>query len=499
MVRVPHTCLLALATAGAVFAAVELQSVAVEHGPPDGPSTLQVLTLEGQALAPVTGVAELYGFEWQWDMSSQRVVCTRGSEQAVLVQDVAFAEINGESVALGGAAPLRHGRDLYLQVPVLADLFAAFGTRRFGWSEDRSAVGLYGAATGVGAVACREAGAATVVSIAVDGPLDYDLTYAFPRVYLELPGAAVKAAEASSVSCGVVDSVDVAKVGDGVQVEVTVSEAVDSPAVAYRAERGALEVTLSPMGRAAALPDSMLYNSSLDDRIKTIVIDAGHGGKDPGATGASGVQEKDLTLKVALKLRDVLEENTDLKVYLTREDDTYLTLAQRTRFANEKGADVFLSVHADAIGGSETRRKQVRGYKVYFLSQAKNEEDKLAAMRENAVIELEDDPKEGDLLQNLISDMVGNEYLTESQDLSIMLVESFAESLKKVRKLHTGVGQANFYVLNGAFMPSILLEMGFVSNPSEEQVLVDEAHQKKMVGAICEAILVFKGKYEGDL
>jgi N-acetylmuramoyl-L-alanine amidase len=170
-------------------------------------------------------------------------------------------------------------------------------------------------------------------------------------------------------------------------------------------------------------------------------------------------------------------------------------LQDRTRFANEKKADVFLSIHANSIEGAGKKR-ETKGYKVYFLSQAKNEEDKMAAMRENAVIQLEDQSHRYDNLQNILIEMAGNEFLRESQDMSIIIDEVFDGSLKKVEKLHLGIGQANFWVLNGAYMPSVLVEIGFISNPSEEKTLIQDSFQKTLAAALADAIMKFTVKLE---
>ena len=182
---------------------------------------------------------------------------------------------------------------------------------------------------------------------------------------------------------------------------------------------------------------------------------------------------------------------------MTRDDDTFVPLQDRTRFANEKKADIFLSIHANSIDGAN-KKKEIKGYKVYFLSQAKNEEDKMAAMRENAVIQLEDQSHRYDNLQNILIEMAGNEFLRESQDLSIIIDEAFHESLKKIEKLQLGIGQANFWVLNGAYMPSVLVEIGFISNPREEKVIMQDSFQKATAGALFDAIIRFKTKMEAN-
>ncbi|HUI93174.1 MAG TPA: N-acetylmuramoyl-L-alanine amidase [Chitinivibrionales bacterium] len=230
--------------------------------------------------------------------------------------------------------------------------------------------------------------------------------------------------------------------------------------------------------------------------VKTVVLDPGHGGMDPGAIGPGGVEEKKVTLDIALALRDLIKKKTKLAVYCTRETDRFIPLVNRTKFANEKKADIFVSIHANSIEGDKKKKDGTRGYKVYFLSQAKNEEDKLVAMRENAVIKLEDNSRTYDNLQDILIDMAGNEYLRESQDLSIMITETFTSSLKDIPRLHLGVGQANFWVLNGTYMPSVLIEVGFISNTQEEKNLADAAEQKSIAAAVFAAIMSFKKKYE---
>ena len=230
--------------------------------------------------------------------------------------------------------------------------------------------------------------------------------------------------------------------------------------------------------------------------IKTIVIDPGHGGMDPGAIGQSGIEEKNVVLDIGLALRDLFKKKTRLTVFLTRDSDRFIPLVDRTRFANEKKADIFVSIHANSIEGNKKKKDGTRGYKVYFLSQAKNEEDKLVAMRENAVIELEDKTHKYDNLQDILIDMAGNEFLRESQDFSIMVTEKFTSCLRSIPRLHLGIGQANFWVLNGTYMPSVLVEVGFISNSQEEKDLSEPSTQKSIASGIFDAVMSFKKKYE---
>jgi N-acetylmuramoyl-L-alanine amidase len=230
-------------------------------------------------------------------------------------------------------------------------------------------------------------------------------------------------------------------------------------------------------------------------KIKTIVIDPGHGGLDPGAIGPGGVQEKEVVLGIAKALRDLIKKEPGITVHLTRETDVFIPLNKRTQIANDKKADLFVSIHANSIGGNSKKKMATQGYKIYFLSQEKNEEDKLVAMQENAVIELEAEADRGNYLHNVLVDMAGNEFLSESQELSIMIDESFDRTLKEVSRLHLGVGQARFY----AYMPAVLVETAFISHPSEEKLLKTEKFQQRVGKAVFEAIRDFKRKYEAGI
>ncbi len=232
--------------------------------------------------------------------------------------------------------------------------------------------------------------------------------------------------------------------------------------------------------------------------IRTIVLDPGHGGKDPGAIGPDGIQEKNIVLPLALMVRDGLKARGGFKIYLTRETDVFIPLRQRTKFANSKKADLFVSIHANSVGGQQ-RQKDAKGYKIYFLSQAKNEEDKLIAMRENSVVDMEAETDKGSYLQNILVDLVGNEYLAESEDVSILIAEEIATSMPSTVALNKGVGQANFWVLNGSYMPSVLIETGFISHPEEQKLLADKSYQRKMAEAIADAVVQFRQKIEKGL
>ncbi|MDR0304257.1 MAG: N-acetylmuramoyl-L-alanine amidase [Chitinispirillales bacterium] len=249
------------------------------------------------------------------------------------------------------------------------------------------------------------------------------------------------------------------------------------------------------VGKTQNIDVSKAKNIVEDDKISgIIVIDPGHGGKDPGATGPGGTNEKDIVLPISLEVKKYLSKYKNIKVFLTRETDSFIALHDRAEFANKKNADLFISIHANASEKSPS----VGGYKMYFLSEAKDEIDEWTAKLENSVIDLESKAQTNGLESILLS-LANNEFIKESQDFSIMLAKSFGKNMKEIQKLHTGVGQANFYVLNGASMPAVLVETAFISNTKEEKLLKDKKFQKDVAESIGGAAIEFCKKYVSGL
>jgi N-acetylmuramoyl-L-alanine amidase len=211
-------------------------------------------------------------------------------------------------------------------------------------------------------------------------------------------------------------------------------------------------------------------------KIKTIIIDAGHGGRDPGAVGAKH-HEKEITLAVAKELKKQLTRK-GFKVKLTRSDDSFIPLQKRPKLASDWDGDLFISLHCNAIPGSKKRKKSVKGFKIFILREAKSEEDKTIARRENAFISKSStkkkniSPVEWILLEHQL-----NLYTKESERFTSHIVEHM-EKNKHIHKHGSGASQAGFYVLVGAYMPAVLVEMGFISNPKEEKYMGSSKGQK---------------------
>lgn len=200
-------------------------------------------------------------------------------------------------------------------------------------------------------------------------------------------------------------------------------------------------------------------------RIRTIVIDAGHGGKDPGAIGPTGLMEKDVALDIAKRLKAKLESKMDCKVLLTRTTDRFLELDERTMFANSVNADLFISVHLNA-----SRDRSARGVETYFLSPARSKDELATAARENMMALGSQDEIENDLAY-IMSDLASTQKVNDSAALAGSVQNSMTTGMRRASLpvKDKGVKQAMFYVLWRASMPSVLVETGFISNREDER------------------------------
>lgn len=227
--------------------------------------------------------------------------------------------------------------------------------------------------------------------------------------------------------------------------------------------------------------------------IKTVVIDAGHGGKDPGCHGASA-QEKHVCLSMALMLgKKIKEAYPEIKVVYTRETDVFLELEERAQVANRNNADLFICIHANAASAS------AYGTETYVLGLHRTESQQRVAERENSIIHLEADG--GEKYKSF--DMSPDAIIARQLQLSVYLDHSinFASKLqtefKNIGRYDRGVKQAGFLVLYKTTMPSVLIETGFLTNPTEEKFLSDSTTQAKMAGSMFAAFKKYKNELEG--
>ena len=220
-------------------------------------------------------------------------------------------------------------------------------------------------------------------------------------------------------------------------------------------------------------------------QFDTIIIDPGHGGKDPGSVGYKGTKEKDIVLDVSKRLARKIQKNSRIKTVLTRDEDVFVRLQDRTKFANTNEGDLFISIHVNS-----NESKKPYGFETYLLKPGRNQEAINVALRENSVIELEGNKFEKLTDEQLIQATIAQSGFVQYSEKFAALIQE--EIDKRVQSRNRGVKQAGFYVLMGASMPNVLIELGYISNPNEEKKLNSSSYRDMLATSIYYAILQYQ-------
>ncbi len=234
-----------------------------------------------------------------------------------------------------------------------------------------------------------------------------------------------------------------------------------------------IEVTFTPKA---------VVTQPVTKRKLVIVIDPGHGGKDPGAIGKKGTHEKTMALDTSLRLKKLLEAQGHT-VYMTRTTDKYVPLADRTKYANAKKADLFISIHYNA-----NRSSSPSGFETYFLGMHRLEYAKNVALRENASLKYDIGENAYDpdaVLNDIIATLLTNRFQRESEELAGFIQDA---SAAKTGFANRGLNQAGFYVLKGCSMPAVLVEGGFLSNSTEEAKIRQSSYRQKVAEGIAKGV-----------
>lgn len=259
---------------------------------------------------------------------------------------------------------------------------------------------------------------------------------------------------------------------------VPVKEDVKTPEVFGRAIKGKI---VNGGGLNVHEAPKPVVKEELVKRRRLIVIDPGHGGKDPGATGGRGTREKDVNLAAALELSRVLKERGDFDVMLTREEDVFIPLSERSELANSRNADLFVSLHCNAAGN-----KHENGFEVYSVSEtASDPAAEALAASENSVLEYEGKNPQDETAKMILLAMTKTEMINESATFSALSEKAIG---KRVDISARGAKQAAFYVLRGTHAPAILVEMAFVSHAKDEAKLASRRFRRTMAEGVASGI-----------
>ena len=446
----------------------------------------------GGELLPLSALLPALGISGTTDARGGSVTLTYEGRQVVLYDKKTLASVGGDLRLMSGPALLEDGRWL-VPVDAVPRLLGPLLNKRAEWRA-ASRVLLVGNVTAPRVtVSTFVSGESVRVVLEATEKVPFRVSQEDGRVTVAVPRDLLDVAfEQERLTGGIVDRVqflggkeNVFAVTLGRRFQQLRSAEEAGPPARLILEFSGPVVAADRM----ATPPPPVSPVPAEHGIRTVVIDPGHGGGLVGAQGPGGALEKDVTLAIARKLRAAITNGLGLQAFLTRDGDQDVSLDDRTAFANNYKADLFVSIHANA-----SRAQGARGSEVYFLShEASDEESRRLAMAEGGLAATGALEAGSSSVALILWDMAQAEHLEESSALATRLHEELAGATNSQAR---GVKQAPFRVLVGAAMPAVLVEVGFISNADEEKLLTSDEYQQKVVAALVRGLSRYQQQRE---
>ena len=424
-----------------------------------------------------------------WDGSLRRLTIKIGTRDFFLTGNSRLVT-TAKGETLLPVAVLDYDGDLWLPMTLLSTVIGPQIQEKVVWDNVSLRLELGSAEYNITGLKVERLGRSTAVHIQCSAPLGYRASSPDAGIIeLKIYGGEVNTSRvARSGRRGLVRSARSIQYSDHAIVKIMVDDLVGQYRT-YTAAGGNEIVLVLGEQQVAALPTPIPHghaNVNIDQglvdmtntiRVRTVVIDPGHGGHDAGAVSSHGILEKNVNLGVAKELKRYLRRESDLNVVLTRDRDEYLELADRAEIANSNAGDLFISLHCNSWFNDGAK-----GFETFFLSPAKSDWAKSVEAAENSAGQ-----EPGDV-EFIVWELVQNRFISSSSQLAEVLQSDVCNQLDLNNR---GVRQAGFRVLVGAYMPAVLVELGFLTNPGEERHLGDSSYQRRMARALGDAILEY--------
>ncbi len=479
-------------------------TIVEENGNPAG-QKVTAIEEKGTLYFRLDEFSEKTGYGIYTNEQRQKCVLYLGPDKVTLTSDNNFAILN-EKVIQSPYFPIWRDQTLWVPVKMMTFLFSDKTALQLSFDSEKKILSIlkpHDANILRVMLKAKENGTVITVKVAENFPeKDISLKVANGWFHIDILGGKAAAGLAARIKpVGLISKVEVIPLDGVVSLAFKLKKRILSKELILDPDEHELVVNLrsSEKVKVQAKNESILEKQKREWIIDTIVIDPGHGGKDPGAIGKGGVKEKDVVLGVGLKLGKIIQKTfPDIKVVYTRSSDVFIPLWRRTQFANEKKGKVFISLHCNSNPNGKAR-----GFETYFLSadQDKNRQAQNVVLKENASIQFEaaHDQQRYKGVNFILATMAQSAFIRQSQYLASVVQTSLAKKLKPLGMHSRGVRQGRFWVMVGATMPNILIEMGFVSNRYEAALLRKHSWQQKMAEAIFEGIRKYKKDIEAAI
>lgn len=486
---------LALAILAGVVSPARAQEVTVTL--PDRTATLPVVAVGGGTYLDVRTVAALVSAKYQVDAARGRASVRLDRKTIVLRLGASTVRL-GERAAPLPSPPRLVGRRFLAPLDLLPVVLAEqYGRDAVEWVPERSLARVRSRDVTISQLRAGVYPTHTRVVLETVRPLEWSLQRGESTADLRVvvPGGILdKGIQPLTLRAGTVRSVQPIQLPGGAEVRI-IGEGKDAGIRTFALARPDRIVIDVLAGRAAeeerrAPQESPTTPPAVGERL-TVVLDPGHGGHDTGAVGPTGLMEKDVVLDLALRLRRLLTRRLGMRVIMTRSDDVFVPLQERTAIANRARADFFLSLH---LNGATTRG--AGGFETFYFTREPSDNDaRMSAQRENLIIEPNGAAGKDlePLLKTTLADLAVTRDMRESSELAELVLASLGKLLKMESR---GVKSGPFYVLATAAMPAVLVEGAFITNPQEERRLQQEAYRQRLVEALYEGIAKYKVRYE---
>ncbi len=423
-------------------------------------AVIQSEIFEGQDYLPLKPVAELCEINYVLDKVHQRCLISTEGHRIQIISDVAVIKYDTTYFCIP-FSPHYFNEEMYLPALMITNIIGS-KLEKLIFLKKLEEIPL------IDKIELISRGDSTILKFSWKIPVEFDVQFSPQQAIIELDGEYKEKAKLKPK--GAIKSLNLQ---------------------AYRTYTR-IELSLVDINACLEREDEIVFYKKVAKKVELIVLDPGHGGIDPGAVGKNGLYEKDVNLDISKILKNFIEDSLKIKVLLTRDRDQYLSLKARTGFANRNAADIFISIHCNA----SPKSRQARGFETYFLSEARTNEERAVAAMENAALMFDEEVKTSGDINFILYDLAQSLFLEESNNLA-EAVQTNAEKLLSIPA--RGVNQAGFYVLRGAFMPAILVECAFISNPEEEKLLRQKEFKQKIAYIIFCGLKDFIIKYERRL
>jgi len=448
--------------------------------------SLKIQKVRGREWLSLKQVAEVIKARLEWNGRHRRYLLRLPRMFLVVTPGYPAVLLNGQTHLLS-TRPWRSGTEVLVPVELLVlVLDEIYKGKRVRWNGEKRLISVEKQDYSLRTLRFHTYPDYTRVVLELTEPLAFTWKEAADHLVLQVQGGILASSlRHQDLSDGLVQSIEPRQRAEGAEFFIGLEEKRGPIRVFTLKEPDRIVIDIF---REAARKSAQLVPPG---KPTVIVIDPGHGGHDSGAIGPQGLKEKDIVLDIGLRLKKLLEKRLPVQVLMTRSEDLFIPLDRRTAIANRAKADFFISIHVNAA-----MRSQAVGFETYYFTKDPSDSSaRASALQENLALNLEGvGLKEQDRhLKLTFTDLMNDVYRDESSALAELLLDELGQILKVENR---GVRSGPFYVLAGAAMPAVLVEIAFISNPLEERKLMNGVYRQRIAEALFQGIARFKARYE---